>query len=105
MLHNRLGLLLPTLADLEECNAGDDRPWRAFLQALQWSSEMTENRRRADVIQKQGKGIRFSEASDSEEDLDEDGDLTGFGADDDFDDWNSKPAHRSPGRSRRRGHR
>lgn len=99
LLHNRLGLLLPTLADLEDCDPGDDRPWRSLLQALQWSSEMTENRRRADCVQKQGKVALNMSSSDEDEDQDADRDLTGFEANDDCDDWISKPARRRPGQS------
>ena len=102
MLHNRLGLLLPTLADLEECEAGDDRPWRAFLQALQWSSEMTENRRKADCVQKHGAPIISESVLDTDEDVDADRDLSGYQSNDDRDDWNPRQARRKPSRSRRR---
>ena len=99
MLHNRLGLLLPTLADLEDCDPGGDHPWRAFLQAMQWSVEMTANRRSADVIQKHGKSFSPLHAFD-----DEDLDLAESEADDD-DDWIVTPARRRDRPSRRRSQR
>ena len=82
MMHNRLDLMLPTLADLEECDPGDDHPWRAFSQAMLWSTDMTANRRRrADVIQKQGKSFASLDAL-NHEDLD----LTETETNDDYDD-------------------
>ena len=81
MMHNRLDLMLPTLADLEECDPGDDHPWRAFSQAMLWSTDMTANRRRADVIQKQGKSFASLDAL-----YDEDLDLTETETNDDYDD-------------------
>ncbi len=102
VLHSRFGLLAPTLSDLNRCDAADERPWRAFLQAMQWSTEMTEKRRSADLTQKHGTGVRSSSARDDGLiDDDEDDDL--IDEDDESEVWISRPVSHQARSPRRRG--